>query len=179
MMMDGPNRDAWQTPDSVLDEIISSPDLTLVDLGAGTGYFTSLFSKELTKGKVISLEPEPALVEWLKKRKDEESLHNVSIRQIGHSDPKLKDLNEEIDLLFIGYTYFHFHDPSSYFREKIHPFISENTPVVIADAAPEFPAPRRKVSSDQVISEMKEAGFKLTNAPQILDRQYVLIFQKT
>jgi len=178
MMMDGPNRDAWQNPELVIEELISSPDLTVADLGAGTGYFTSLFSRELSEGKVLSLEPEPALVDWLAKRKEEEGLHNVSIHLIKHSDPGIDSLDDHIDLLFIGYTYFHIDNPVGYFSHKVHPFIDEKTSVVIADAAPEFPAARRKVPEAQVISEMEEAGFRLKSAPPILDRQYLLTFKK-
>lgn len=178
MMMDGPNRDVWQNPDAVIEEVITAPHLTVVDLGAGTGYFTALFSRKLARGKVLSLEPEPNLVDWLVKRKEEESLNNVTIHRISHADPKLNHINEEIDLIFIGYTYFHFEDPVGYFKERIHPFIDKKTHVIIADAAPEFPAARRKVPAGQVIAEMEEAGFLLNSAPPILDRQYLLIFKK-
>ena len=37
------NRESWQMPD-IVNRLITQPDMTVVDLGAGTGYFADLFS---------------------------------------------------------------------------------------------------------------------------------------
>ncbi|MBE9536992.1 MAG: methyltransferase domain-containing protein [Proteobacteria bacterium] len=179
MILDGPQRYQWQDPDKIIATLITSPDLSVADLGAGTGFFTSLLSKALPEGKVAALEPEAALVEWLKKRKAEEGLSNVDVFAIGHDKPSLELIDGDIDLLFVGYTYFHFDDPVPYFREKVGPLIQNTTKIAIADVEPEFAgAMRKKVSSAQVIEEMKEAGFKLEAAPGLAENQYLLIFRK-
>ena len=180
MILDGPQRYQWQNPDKIIEALITSPDLTVVDLGAGTGFFTALFSKALPEGKVIALEPEAALAEWLERRKAEEGLNNTALFEITHEDPNLEQIDGNMDILFVGYTYFHFHDPVLYFRERIRPFITDATKIAIADVEPEFTgAMRRKVSSTQVIDELKEAGFKLEEAPCLAENQYLLIFKKT
>ena len=91
----------------------------------------------------------------------------------------LDQLNCEIDLLFIGYTYFHFDKPVKYFREKVYPFIQEKTVVAIPDMAPVSGQGRYTVSEQQVIAEMKEAGFRLEDESTTLFDQYLLIFKKT
>lgn len=180
MILDGPQRYQWQDPDKVIDALITTSDLTVVDLGAGTGFFTALFSRALPSGKVIAFEPEPALVQWLEKRKAEESLHNVDVSVISHDDPGLELINGDIDLIFVGYTYFHFDDPVLYFAQKVHPFLHDAAKVAIADIEPGFAgAMRRKVSSSQVIMEMKKAGFCLETAPDLTENQYLLIFKKS
>lgn len=179
MILDGPQRYQWQDPDKIIDTLITSTDLTLVDLGAGTGFFTALFSKALPKGKVIALEPENALVRWLEKRKAEDGLDNLTISEISHDNPDLEQIDGGIDILFVGYTYFHFDDPIPYFREKVRPFLKDDARVAIADVEPEFTeAMRRKVSSAQVIAEMKESGFRLESAPELAENQYLLVFKK-
>jgi len=171
------NRASWQRPD-IVSRLITRPDMTVVDLGAGTGYFADLFSKQLPEGKIIALDPEDSLISWMKERKKRDSLDNVSIHQIEEDDPGLDQLNCEIDLLFVGYTYFHYDEPVKYFREKIYPFIQDKTVVAIADMAPVSGQPRHTIPAQQVIAEMTEAGFILDEEPTTLFDQYLLIFKK-
>ena len=152
--------------------------MTVVDLGAGTGYFADLFSKQLTEGKIIALDPETSLIVWMEERKKRDSLDNVTIHKITEDDPGLDQLKDEIDLLFVGYTYFHFDQPVKYFREKVYPNVQDITVVAIADMAPVPGQARHTVSVQQVIVEMTEAGFELTDEPTTLYDQYLLIFKK-
>jgi len=170
-------RDSWQRPD-IVSSLIIRPDMTVVDLGAGTGYFADLFSVQLPEGKIIALDPESSLTSWMVERKKRDFLDNVSIHQITEDDPGLDKLNDGIDLLFVGYTYFHFDDPVTYFREKIYPFIQDKTVVAIADMAPVQGQPRHTVSAQQVIIEMTEAGFELVVEPTTLYEQYLILFRK-
>lgn len=172
------NRGSWQRPD-IVSSLITRPDMTVVDLGAGTGYFADLFSPQLPEGKIIALDPEASLTTWMEERKERDSLDNVSIRQITENDPGLDQLSDEIDLLFVGYTYFHFSDPVTYFREKVHPYIQDKTVVAIADMAPAQGQARHTVSDQQVIREMTEAGFHLDTMPTTLYEQYLIVFKKT
>ncbi len=171
------NRDSWQRPD-IVSRLITQPDMTVVDLGAGTGYFADLFSRQLPEGKIIALDPEVSLTTWMEERKKRDSLDNVTIHQITGNDPGLDQLNGGIDLLFVGYTYIHFDDPVKYFREKVFPCIQGKTVVAIADMAPVQGQARHTVSAQQVIIEMAEAGFELTEGPTTLYDQYLLIFKK-
>ncbi len=171
------NRGSWQRPD-IVSRLIMKPDMIVVDLGAGTGYFADLFSKQLPEGKIIALDPETSLITWMEERKKRGSLDNVSIHQITGNDPGLDRLSDKIDLLFVGYTYFHFDDPVTYFREKIYPYVQDNTVVAIVDMAPVQGQARHTVSAQQVIIEMTETGFELADEPTTLYDQYLLIFKK-
>ena len=172
------NRGSWQRPD-IVSTLITRPDMTVVDLGAGTGYFADLFSPQLPEGKIIALDPESSLTTWMEERKKRDSLDNVSIRKITEDDPGLDQLNDEIDLLFVGYTYFHFDDPVTYFRDKVYPYIQDKTIVAIADMAPVQGQPRHTVSAQQVVIEMTEACFQLDAEPTTIYDQYLLIFKKS
>ncbi len=171
------NRESWQRPD-IVSSLITQPDMTVVDLGAGTGYFADLFSRQLPEGKIIALDPEVSLTTWMEERKKRNSLDNVSIYKISKDDPGLDQLGCEIDLLFVGYTYFHFDDPVRYFHNKVYPYIQDETVVAIVDMAPVPGQGRHTVSAQQVIIEMAEAGFELRYKPSILYDQYLLIFKK-
>ena len=85
------NRDSWQRPD-IVSRLITRHDMIVVDLGAGTGYFTDLFSKQLPEGKIIALDPEVSLTTWMEERKKRDLLDNVSIHRITKDEPGLINL---------------------------------------------------------------------------------------
>jgi ubiquinone/menaquinone biosynthesis C-methylase UbiE len=59
---DDPNRDVWQKPDAVLDALQIAPTAVVADLGAGTGYFSVRLAKRVAKGKLFSVDIEPAML---------------------------------------------------------------------------------------------------------------------
>jgi SAM-dependent methyltransferase len=64
---DAPDRDTWQKPKDVVKlSADRSRGMTVVDLGAGTGYFAPHLSARAGKdGKVLALDVEPQLVEHI------------------------------------------------------------------------------------------------------------------
>ena len=101
----------------------------------------------------------------------------IATREL-NDDPGLDQLNCEIDLLLISYTYFHYDEPVKYFREKVYPYIQDKTVVAIADMAPVPGQARHTIPAQQVIAEMAEAGFKIDEEPTTLLDQYLLVFKK-
>lgn len=74
--LDSPERRKQLPPDRLLEKLPVGEGETLLDLGAGTGYFT-LPAARLTKGKVMALDVEPRMLEVLKQRAEEEGLSHV------------------------------------------------------------------------------------------------------
>lgn len=54
-------RDPWQRPEQVIQWMALRGDETVVDLGAGTGYFSYHLARALPRGQVIAVEPDPDL----------------------------------------------------------------------------------------------------------------------
>jgi hypothetical protein len=53
------DRDLWQKPDEVVTALGLLGDETVLDLGAGSGYFTFRLANALPRGKVIAADTEP------------------------------------------------------------------------------------------------------------------------
>ena len=76
------------------------PGLTIADIGAGDGYFTTRLSPALgAAGKVIATDVTPEYLSRLKARIASENLQNVTVTQGGFNDPKLPPASVDVALM--------------------------------------------------------------------------------
>ena len=110
---DAPDRDDWQKPEQVIDHFGLTPNSTVLELGSGTGYFSVRVAKRLSQGKLICLDDEPKMVEYLRERSHSAGLKNLDARPVWRND--VINLSEEIDLLFSVDVYHHLRDRVGFF----------------------------------------------------------------
>lgn len=80
-------RHELETREFLLDKI--KPDMCVIDVGAGTGLYTYIFSKLVgPSGMVHAFEPDPSRVAVLERLVDEFSLKNVRINPLGLSNKR-------------------------------------------------------------------------------------------
>ena len=136
-ILDGDWREEWQYVDEVMAAIVTRDDLKIVDLGAGTGYFTKRLAKALPKGRVHAIDPEQSMINWINEKIiPEDNLKNVTTRVITFEDPMLGEVPFEMDVLLIGYTYHHLGPLDvrvPYMRDKVRPKLPRDTLVVFVD----------------------------------------------
>src|SRR5262245_50263777 len=110
---DSPDRDAWQKPAEVTKLLDLRPGHVVADIGAGTGYFLPHWSKAVAKqGRVLALDVEPNMVEYMRRRIAKSSFTNVEPRVVLPDDPKLPE--GAVDRIIIVDTWHHIDDRSSY-----------------------------------------------------------------
>ena len=74
--MESPERRAQLPPEELLDRLQVGGEQQVLDIGAGTGYF-SVPAASLTSGQVYALDPEPAMLEFMAGRIRELGLINL------------------------------------------------------------------------------------------------------
>ncbi len=178
-IFDDPSRAAWQKPDEVVAALELKPGMTAADLGAGTGYFTAGLSRAVgEKGVVLSIDPEPGMVEYLGKRAHREGLANVVPVLALYEDPFLPP--GRVDRVLIVDTYHHIDDRQAYFR-RLGANLAPGGRVAIVDfhkrPLPVGPPPEAKLEREVVVDEMQKAGFRLAAEPTFLPYQYFLVFE--
>src|SRR5690606_20382507 len=110
---DGPERAAWQKPDEVVRLLELSPGAIVADIGAGTGYFLAPLSRAVgPKGRVLALDVEPNMVEYMKRRTQREALANVEARTVAPDDPGLAA--NSVDRVLIVNTWHHIGNRTQY-----------------------------------------------------------------
>lgn len=173
-VFDNPARDAWQKPAKVVQLLALSPTMTVVDLGAGTGYFESYLAPAVPDGRVLALDIEPTLVEHMAARFAREQLTNAEARVVAPDDPGL--LEASVDRILIVDTWHHIDDRVAYARKLRHG-LRPGGAIFVIDFTPETPRgppPAARIAAAVVVSELREAGLSAEIIAERLPDQYVV-----
>lgn len=176
-MFEDPARDAWQKPAEVIKAMRLEPGDVVVDLGAGTGYFTRRFALAVApSGRALGLDIEPGMVRQMEDEAERLGLGNYEARVVKSDDPQLPP--QSVDVVFLCNTYHHISDRVRYFR-NIARSLKPGGRVINVDFYKEtdFGPPREhKMARAVVEKEMTMAGYRLIRSHDILPRQYFLEF---
>jgi ubiquinone/menaquinone biosynthesis C-methylase UbiE len=181
-ILEDPKRDEWQKPEAVLKTLNLQPGQIVVDIGAGSGYFTVRLARAVgEKGQVFALDVDEGMINHLRQRLTTEQLRNVTVIQVPAHDPLLID--QSADVVFICDTYHHIEDRDVYMR-KVRKGLKPNGRVVIVDfykreGIPVGPPLGMRLSEDAVQKELQAAGLQVTEKLTTLPNQYIIIAQPT
>jgi ubiquinone/menaquinone biosynthesis C-methylase UbiE len=177
-VFDDPGRDAWQQPDAVLQALGVVPGMTVADLGAGTGYFSIRLAKAVgDKGRVLAIDVEPKLVDYMKERAANAHLAQVVPLLAPADDPRLPERG--VDLVLIVDTWHHIDDRLHYLA-KLAAGLKTGGRVAVVDFKkgdfPVGPPDAHKLTADAVAAEFVAAGWAQASHWDELAYQYVLVF---
>lgn len=175
-VFDDPQRDAWQRPHEVIQALQLRPDAVIADIGSGTGYFAVRFAHMVPQGRVYGVDTEPGMAKYLADRAKREGLKNVIAVAGNPGDPGLP---EKADLIVFVDVYHHVENRERYFR-RLQNSLKPGGRLAIIDFrmdSREGPPKAARIAPDQVKSELKRAGYVLTQQHGFLPNQYFLVFQ--
>ena len=170
------DRDGDERPETLLDALQIPPGATVVDLGAGAGYFTWRLSRRVgPRGKVIAVDVQREMLDLIAKR----NLANVELALGGDRGSGLPE--GVADLVLIANAYHEFSEPEAMLRavrRSLKPggrlvvleYAKENSHVPVSDL--------HKMSFEEIRSEIEPAGFELDRVLDFLPLQHGLIFSK-
>lgn len=173
---DDPARDAWQRPAEVVELLHLEPGSVVADLGAGTGYFVGWLSRAVgEQGKVLALDVEPKMIEFLGQRARQQGLDNVIPRLVPVDDPQLEP--GSVSRVLIVNTWHHIDERSRY-ATKLASALGAGGEIWIVDFTLDSevgPPARFRLSPEQVMSELESAGLRAeVVAGEQLPKQYVV-----
>lgn len=175
-VFDDPARDAWQKPHEVVQALKLAPDAVVADIGAGTGYFAVRFAHMLAQGRVYGVDVEPDMVKYLAERAKKENLPNL--RPVTGA-PASPNLPAPVDLVILVDVYHHIDQREAYFR-NLRGSLKPGGRIAIIDFrldSPSGPPKSVRIAPDRVKTELKQAGYALSEEHAFLPRQYFLIFK--
>jgi len=173
---DNPKRDVWQKPEHVIEVAGIKTGMSVVDIGAGTGYFAAHLSRAVGEsGTVLGLDVEPDMVRYMKERAKRESLANFEARVAKPDDPGLPP--GSADRIVIVNTWHHITERERYGRTLVKALRSGGALVIVdfTKASSFGPPKHHKLSSAQVQSELEAVGMRAELSTEDLPHQYIVI----
>jgi SAM-dependent methyltransferase len=173
---DGPQRDAWQKPAEVMRFLELGAGQVVADIGAGTGYFLSYLSKGVgPDGRVLALDVEPNMVEYMKQRSRKSGLANVEPRLVSPGDPGIAP--GSVDRILVVNTWHHIDDRVSY-AGKLARALRPKGLLLIVDFTLESdqgPPKEHRLSPEQVMKELEGGGLRAEIVRgETLPKQYLV-----
>jgi ubiquinone/menaquinone biosynthesis C-methylase UbiE len=177
---DGADRDAWQKPAEVVSLLDLKPGQVVADIGAGTGYFLSHWSKAVgSQGRVLALDVEPNMVEYMNRRARQAGWSNVEPRVVAPDDPTLPP--NGLDRIVIVDTWHHIDDRSAY-TAKLARALKPSGSVLVVDFTLESdigPPAKHRLAPEQVVKELEAGGLRAQIVQaETLPKQYVVRGEK-
>jgi ubiquinone/menaquinone biosynthesis C-methylase UbiE len=186
-----PDRDWWQAlwpdPEGMLRALGIKPEMTVLDLCCGDGYFTAPLAA-LVEGKVIGLDIDP---DMLDQARAEVSRLGASVSRwiCGDADDLEDLLSERVDFVLIANTFHGVPDQTGLARTAVsalkpgglfavvnwHQIAREKTTVL---GKPRGPKTEMRMATEDVRKVVEPAGFQLADVVELPPYHYGAVFQK-
>lgn len=173
---EGPERDAWQKPQTIVSALGEISGKTVVDLGAGTGYFLPHLSRAVgPAGQVLAVDVEADMVRHMQARAGREGLKNVRAQKGESDDPKLAPSSADRVLIV---DVWHHIPARGEFAKKLAAALRPGGAIHIVDFkldSPRGPPKKHKLTPESVIADLKAGGLVAELLKIDLPDQYVVV----
>lgn len=175
-MLERPNRGSWQKPEEVMALLGSLKGKKVMDIGCGTGYFT--FRMIDSGATVIAADIDERFLAYVDSVRNARgiSIKKVQTRKLPPDNPMLE--KREADMVIMVNTFHHIEDRVNYLK-KVRTGLRQTGYIVIIDylkkELPIGPSPDKKLSADDVVRDLKMAGFsQFKTDDKTLPYQYIV-----
>ena len=177
--LEKPERAIWQKPDDVVAALGLKGSETLIDVGAGSGYFTFRFAQALPHGKVIAADTEAEMIRHIHHKVMSDGITNIQAVLIKPEDPQV---TKEADWVFICDVLHHVPDRPVWLG-RIASAMKPGAKLALIEfkegKLPEGPPESAKIPRAQLVTLANQAGLKLDGEKlDILPYQVFLVFRK-
>jgi len=177
-LLEGPDREAWQKPDAIMDVLGIADGAAVADIGAGAGWFTIRLARRVgPNGVVYAQDVQPEMLGAVRRRVAREGLRNVETRLGSDSSPNLPA--RALDAVLVVDTYPEVTDRVAFLR-NLAASLKPGGRIGIVNYRPgrggPGPAPSEglRVDSASVEQDAQAAGLRVL-ARQDLPYQYLLV----
>ena len=179
-VLESPDRDDWQQPDRIMDELRIGEGSKVADIGAGGGWFTVRLARRVwPTGVVYAEDVQKQMIEAIERRVADQDLRNVQTRLGSMDNPNLPN---GLNAVLMVDTYTQLRDPVKLLRQ-IKTALAPTGLLGVVDfnrdgAGGPGPALTERVAPEAVERDAAEAGLTLRARHTFLRYQYFLVFGK-
>jgi predicted methyltransferase len=180
-LLEGPDREAWQKPDQIMDALGIADGSAVADIGAGAGWFTIRLARRVgPNGVVYATDVQREMLDAIRRRVGREGLRNVQTRMGTDARPNLP--TEALDAVLVVDVYPEVTDRIAFLR-SLASALKPSGRIGIVNYRPgqggPGPAPSEgvRVESTLVERDAQAAGLRVI-ARQNLPYQYLLVLSR-
>jgi ubiquinone/menaquinone biosynthesis C-methylase UbiE len=172
-------REREEAPSRAIDALALSQDATIADIGAGSGYYSFRIAPKVPDGRVIAIDIQPEMVDFLKSRAAELGIANVIPHLGGIEDLKLPAAS--LDAALLVDAYHEFSHPAE-MLDSLFRSIRPGGRIFLLEFRAEDPRvpikPLHKMTEEQARLEFESAGFRFVSNRRQLPWQHFMVFEK-
>jgi ubiquinone/menaquinone biosynthesis C-methylase UbiE len=172
-------REMEENTSLLLKNLAVKPGMIVADIGAGSGYHSSLLSKMVGTGKVFAVDVEPEMIAYLNARIKEEKLSRII--PVLSTEQKVSLPENTIDMMLLVDVYHEFSFPYEMALSMRAALKPGGKLVLVEFRAEDQTVPIKtihKMSEAQAIKEFKAAGFAFDKNIDNLPWQHCMVFTK-
>ena len=172
-------REQEENTTQLLKNLAVQPGMSIADIGAGSGYHSTLLSKMVGNGKVYAVDVEPEMIAYLNDRIKREGKKNI-IPVLG-TEKKVSLPANSMDMMLLVDVYHEFSYPYEMALSMLEALKPGGKLVLVEFRAEDPNVPIKaihKMSQQQAVKEFKAAGFTFEKNISNLPWQHCLIFRK-
>ena len=178
-LLEGPDRDAWQRPDQIMDALQIGEGSVVADVGAGGGWFTVRLAQRVgPTGHVYAEDIQPQMVETIKRRINREGRQKNVVAQRGTADNPNLPVGA-LDAVLIVDAYHEIERPVTLLG-NVRASLKPNGVLGIVnfkkDGGGPGPDMDIRIDPEKVIADAAAAGLELRKRESFLRYQYMLTF---
>jgi predicted methyltransferase len=180
-LLEGPDREAWQKPDEIMDALGIADGASVADIGAGAGWFTIRLARRVgPNGVVYAQDVQRQMLDAVRRRVAREGLRNVETRLGSDSSPNLP--TRSLDAVLVVDVYPEVGDRVVFLR-NVADALKPGGRIGVVNYRPgrggpgPSPAEGLRVDSAVVESDAQAAGLRVV-ARQTLPYQYLLVLSR-
>jgi ubiquinone/menaquinone biosynthesis C-methylase UbiE len=177
-LLEGPDRDAYQRPDQIMDALQIGEGSVVADLGAGGGWFTVRLARRVgPNGRVFAEDVQRQMIDAIKRRMEREGLRNVHAVLGTPVDPGVPPAS--LDAALMVDAYHEFEQPVTLLRNVARALKPTGLIGIVnykKDGGGPGPEMEARVDAEKVIADAQAAGLELRKRETFLRYQYMLTF---
>jgi FkbM family methyltransferase len=172
-------REQEENTTQLLKNLAVQPGQVIADIGAGSGYHSSLLSKMVGNGKVYAVDVEPEMIAFLNERIKREGKKNII--PVLSTEKTVSLPANSMDMMLLVDVYHEFSFPYEMALSMLEALKPGGKLVLVEFRAEDPNVPIKtihKMSQQQAVKEFKAAGFTFEKNISNLPWQHCLIFRK-
>jgi ubiquinone/menaquinone biosynthesis C-methylase UbiE len=177
--LERPERVQQERTDLLIEKLALKPTNHVVDLGAGSGYFTFRMAPLVPQGKVYAVDISPEMLAIVRAKMRKSNAENIETVLSTVTDLKLE--NNSADCVLIVDAYHEFSHPLE-MGKSIYNTLKPGGKLVLIEYRMEDPGipikKLHKMSQKQAIKEISAVGLKWEETSEALPQQHFMVFRK-